>query len=423
MSARGPPRDGHRLVFVAIGVGTLVALTAIALVVTHPGPSTPPSSSLSSATVTNETRSLGSTFHPGAILCGGSNGSATFLGGIGVYLKPKDFSLPVLALAEPRADGPDVRNITPLVNSYFWQGGIYSIVWNGSAWLLTGQAGWGGVNTGSAVLIQGTRLTNLTPLLGNFFPGGGIWTAGWNGTAWLLGGNSTAGPVLLSLQGGRVAELTSVVRWHDPHNWFQYMEWNGQEWLLAGDGILGLLRGSVYVDLFPGSPYVGGGVYSGGWNGSAWLVGGGSGAVSVIAGNALYAGPALPLGLEQSILAIQPVGSGWIIAGKGSTPTGGIAPGLAYWNGTSDPGSVRDLSAQLPGSFLGGEIWGAVPLPGTPVPAFYLVGIGSYNFTSGSGVGALAYLVIPLGSVPSAGSAPGIPGGSNTFLAAPGRTP
>ncbi len=394
MHGRTPPHRSIWAALVAIGIASVVVIGAITIVLGLGRPGSTSGSGSGLATVTNETAALGPTFHPGAILSGGSNETTTFFGGIGVYLKPEGRSLPVLALARPGGGAPEVSNSTSLINSFFWHGGVYSIVWNGSGWLLTGQAGWGGVDTGTALFIDGSRLTNLTPLIGSMFPRGGVWTAGWNGTAWLMGGNSTGGPVLLSLEGNRVANLTSEVSWHGFPSWFQYMEWNGHEWLLGGNGILGLLRGRAYVDLFPGSPFVGAGVYSGGWNGTTWLVGGGSGDVSCIVGSTLTPGPVLPEGLDQSVLAIQPVGSNWVIAGKGSTPAGGIAPGLASWNGTPGREPATDLSALLPGSFGGGEIWGAVPLPAAPPSAFYLVGIGAYNFTTGYGTGALALLVV-----------------------------
>lgn len=378
-----------------LAVAVILAASAFIEVAGSAGSSSTPSVR---AIVTNQTGALGQVFHPGAILSGGSNQSVTLLGGIGVYQKPSDFSLPVLSSAAPGSGPLQIVNLTPLANHYFWKGGIYSIVWNGSAWLLTGQAGWGGSNIGSAILLQGARLTNLTPLVGPEFPGGGIWTSGWNGTAWLMGGNSTAGPVLLSLDGGRLTDLSVHLESHDSRNWLQYLGWNGREWLLAGEGILGLLQGAAYIDLFPQAPDAGSGLYSGGWNGSAWLAGGGGGRTSLIEGTVVSAGPPLPHRLDQSVLAIEPVRAGWVIGGKGTASDGSLAAGLAYWNGRPGAPSITDLSSSLPSSFREGEIWGAVPVPGSALPSFYVVGFGSYNSTTGFSLGALAQLTLAPGS-------------------------
>ncbi|MGI0070494.1 MAG: hypothetical protein ACRECT_00200 [Thermoplasmata archaeon] len=388
--------DGPQRALVVVVVVVAVALVCAGLVTVSRRPAPAPSGLL--ASVANATASLGGAFQPGVILAGGSNSSATLLGGIGVYDKATDFSLPVLTDVRDRAGVPSVENTTALINQYFWEGGIYSIVWNGAEWLLTGQAGWGGGNTGTAILVDGSQVVNLTPMVAADFAGGGIWAAGWNGTSWLLGGNASAGPELVSLSGDRVTNLTGFVSAHASPSWYQYLEWNDNEWLLAGEGILGLLRGTDYFDLFPASPFGGNGVYAAGWNGSAWLVGGGSGHLEVIRGSSLAPGPPLPADLDQSILSVQPLSPGWLIAGKGTSAQGGIAPGLADWNGNAVGAGVTDLGPLLPKSFLGGEVWGAVPVSSPPGLSFYVVGQGAYNFTSGFGLGALAVLTFSDGS-------------------------
>ena len=73
---------------------------------------------------------------------------------------------------------PMVRNLTPALNEYFWEGGIYGAVWNGTSWLIVGQAGWGGGNYGSAVALHGDTITNLTSRILPEFAGGGVFAVG-----------------------------------------------------------------------------------------------------------------------------------------------------------------------------------------------------------------------------------------------------
>ncbi len=397
---------GRRSIARAGGAALVVAVLVFGALVVGFSAVPPPSPAIQFA-MSNETAALHGMFGSGELLSSASNGTATLFGGIENYRKTTDFSLPALAVAKPGPLGPRIQNLTAVVEPYFWQGGIYSIVWNGTAWLLTGQAGWGGKNIGTAVWLDGGRVTNLTPELGRYFPRGGIWTSAWNGSSWLVAGNSTAGPIAVALSpAGTTLNLSSRIVGHAPKTWIQSMGWNGHQWLLGGEGILGLFQGSSFTDLFPSAPYDGNGVYSIGWNGSSWLVGGGSGRASSIQSDRVGPGPTLPSDLDQSILAMTAAPAGWLIGGKGSSPTAPLAPGLAFWTAGGSLSTVIDLGPTLPAAFEGGEIWGATPIP-RAASGYYVLGFGDYNDTSGSARGALAELFVTYAPPPRAILDPG----------------
>ncbi|HEV2520138.1 MAG TPA: hypothetical protein VGX00_05905 [Thermoplasmata archaeon] len=336
--------------------------------------------------------SLGAVFHPGVILVAGANASTVFLGGIGVYVRSPEFTLPVVATLTRGPSGPAAQNVTPLLNDYFWEGGIYGETWNGTSWLIAGQAGWGGGNTGAMVSIEGGRVINRTALLGPTFAGGGIFAIAWNGSAWMLGGNSSGGLALATLEGSRLTDLSSEIHGTVRDGWIQALQWNGAEWLIGGQGILETWRGGNWTDLLADSPFTESGVYAASWNGSAWLVGGGAGQAITIADDTVGHGPKLPAAFDQAVLFLAPVLSGWLVGGKGTTSTGGIAPELAYWASAGPRPSVTDLSADIPNSFAGGEVQSGSPAPMLGPSSYLLVGDGSYDVHSGYGVGSVAWL-------------------------------
>ncbi len=338
---------------------------------------------------------LGPVFHPGIILGAASNATDTLLAGIGVYTTHPEFSLPVLADVHLSPAGPAVSNLTSQVNEYFYEGGTYAMGWNGSAWLVAGQAMWGGVNFGTLVELRSSMFMNLTALIEPYFAGGGIFAMGWNGSAWLIGGNSTAGVALISLEGTHVMNLTATIPSRDPFGWIQLLVWNGDEWMVGGERVLGTLHGSTYHDLLPESPYGSSGVYSGAWNGSAWLVGGGAGRAIVVKDDLVTAGPDLPPTFDQSVLLITPYAGGWIVGGKG-TSAGGVGEGeLTTWTGAPGPSGVRDLRALIPASFVAGEIQSGGWVPDLGSSRLLIVGEGSYDATSGYGLGAMAIVGVP----------------------------
>ena len=67
--------------------------------------------------VQNETSALGPVYHPGIILGAASNGSVALLGGIGVYTKVPEYTLPDLASATVASGRVVVTNIYPVTDT------------------------------------------------------------------------------------------------------------------------------------------------------------------------------------------------------------------------------------------------------------------------------------------------------------------
>ncbi len=381
---------GRTRLAATVGVAATVALVVVAAwAVTLTGL---PPAPLPTFIVRDATQYLGPVFHPGIMLGAASNGSAILAGGVGVYVRSPEFTLPVLAAITNGSGGVGVTNLTPKVNTEFFDGGVYGLGWNGSSWLVVGQASWGGVNFGSVVAIRNGIVSNLTSRIRPYFEGGGIFALGLNGTSWLLGGNSSAGPALVAFDGSRSVDLASHLVSYDPLGWIQLLAWNGAEWLVGGEGVLGTLAGPTFTNLWLQSPYQGAGVYSAAWTGTAWLIGGGAGLLEFLQGSKLSPGPKLPSTFDQAVLLITPTLGGWLIGGKGSGPQGGIAPELAFWPGPGASAPVTNLSRELPTTFASGEIQGGCHAPIFGSTSILLVGEGSYDSGTGYGLGSMAVL-------------------------------
>ncbi|MGA8605023.1 MAG: hypothetical protein WB788_08215 [Thermoplasmata archaeon] len=343
------------------------------------------------AKISDETRALGPVFQPGVMLSGGSNATTTLLGGIGVYSQVSGFSLPVFAALSPGPSGPTVVNETSLVQSYFFEGGVYAIAWNGSSWLIGGQRSPGGADQGVLIALSGGTVTNLTGRVADHFAGGGVWSVGWNGTSWLIGGNSSKAATLVAWNNGSFTDLSSRVVGHGSQPWVQMLVWNGGEWMVGGHGVFGLWTSTGYVDLFPRSPFQNGGVYSAAWNGTSWLAGGDGSELVWVRGEAATAATMLPSGFDRLALMIVSADHGWFVAGKGQTAEDAFVPELAFWTGSATS-SATDYSTALPSAFDTGDIQGGIPAPEFGTEAVLMVGVGSYNAASGHGTGAMALL-------------------------------
>ncbi|MGA8542306.1 MAG: hypothetical protein WB947_02010 [Thermoplasmata archaeon] len=382
-------RAGRTGAAVTAVVAVAVAVAVIALVLA-PAVRTTPLPPLP-AQVTDASGALGPVFDPGVILSGGSNSTTTFLGGIGDYSQPTGFSLPVFAALTRGPGGPTVENETALVESYFFEGGVYAIAWNGSSWLIGGQSSPGGVDAGALITIHGNTISNLSGTVATYFAGGGVWSVGWNGTAWLIGGNSSTSATLLAWDGGAFTDLSGHVVGHGPEPWVQMLAWNGAEWLVGGHGVLGLWTGGNYADLLPTTPFENGGAFSSAWNGTAWLVGGSANELVSVRGEVTTDATSLPPDFDRLALMIVAAGGGWIVAGKGGAQGNEFTPELAYWTGAPSSSPV-DESSDLPASFDGGDVQGGVPAPEFGLGTVLMVGVGSYDAATGHGVGAIAFL-------------------------------
>lgn len=389
--ARGSDRVSQVWVPVAVSIvatsGIAATILALAFAPAFMASANPPLP----AQITDETRALGPVFRPGVMLSGSSNTTTTFLGGIGVYSQVSGFSLPVFAALTSSSAGPTVVNETSVVESYFFEGGVYAIAWNGSSWLIGGQRSPGGADQGVLVALSGNAVTNLTGSIANDFAGGGVWSVGWNGTSWLIGGNSSKTATLLGLSDGSFTDLSSRLVGHGSHPWVQMLAWNGDEWMVGGHGVFGLWTSTGYIDLFPTSPFQKGGVYASAWNGTSWLVGGDGSELVWVRGDTATMATSLPPGFDRLALMIVSVAQGWFVAGKGQGSGDVFVPELAFWTGTASS-PPTDYSSVLPSSFDGGDIQGGIPAPEFGPGAVLMVGVGSYIAATGHGVGAMALL-------------------------------
>ena len=369
---------------------TAVVLTVVAIAVVAAvwADTLVPGTPKASTQVSDLTPRLGASFHPGAIQGFGANGSTVFLAGISAWDKPAGKTLPELASLTGSSAAVDV---TEPVSSAFALGGVFGTVWNGSAWMISGEATWGTLNEGVLESLSGGRWTNLTPLVGHYFLNGGLWAVGWNGTSWLLAGNSSTGAAMVSMTGDSVTDLTGRLAHNDPGDFIQLLAWNGSAWIVGGLGIFGALAGGTFTDLYPSSPFTGGGAFAADWDGSSWLIGGGApAALAVLRGTTLSAGPTLPAGFDRWVNAVVATSWGWVVVGKGSGGATGSTPELVLVS--TDLSTQKDLSSLLPGAFAGGQIQFAGLAPWLRSNAVLLVGQGDLNEVTGYSVGAMAEL-------------------------------
>lgn len=352
----------------------------------------PPAACFPTVQVANATGDLGGEFDPGAIQAFGSNGTTSLVGGIGPHSAVTDLSDPEMAALSGDPASPSDLNLSHLAATYFPGGGVYGIAWNGSAWTLVGQSFEDGSWGGAMISWSGGVVDDLTSWVRPYFEGQGIWAMGWNGSAWLIGGNNTHGAQLISIADGHVANLTSILPPSTTGAWLQLLAWNGSGWLFGGYGLLGTWRGGSVVDLYPVSPFVGGGEYAAAWNGQDWLIGGGGSTAAVVRlqGETLLPAPALPPSFDGWVNVVVWTHGNWLVGGAG-TSGAQFLPGLVLINGTASAHApVEDLTSQMPSSFVHGQVqwgdWGDAM--GTPT--FFLVGEGGYDAATGLSHGALA---------------------------------
>lgn len=144
------------------------------------------------------------------------------------------------------------------------------------------------------------------------------------------------------------------------------------------------------------SPFASGGVYSGAWNGSAWLVGGTPDGIAVVQGTSVAVGPGLPGSPAGWVNAIVAVPGGWVVAGGRVLSGGENQPQLALV-GEGSGGAVVDVSSELPTSFRGGWVQFAGWEEASSPALLLLAGIGGDQPSLGDGSGALAALSWPGG--------------------------
>ncbi|MCI4358610.1 MAG: hypothetical protein L3J99_06245 [Thermoplasmata archaeon] len=344
---------------------------------------------LATLDVLNETGVIRSSFSPGGIQTLGANGSTALLGGVGFYERQGPSYATVPALAAWPLDGASAVNLTALIAPYFPRGGLYPVVWNGTAWLIAGQVN-ASSNTGPAlVFLHGNRVVDRTSTVASYFHLGWIWTAGWDGQGWLVAGNATSGAAAVYLAGGRVTDLTPLLPHDHPGDWIQWVGWNGSSWLLGGGGMFASFRAGAMTDLLPGSPFVNGGVYGGAWNGTRWLVGGQPDSLAYVDGNVVHEGPSLPGPSSGWVNAVVVVPGGWLAGGGIVLGPDQVRPQLDFVPGLASL-PVSDLSYRLPSSFNGGWIQFGAAVRSSAVELVLLGGVGGSDPVKGPGYGALA---------------------------------
>lgn len=339
--------------------------------------------------VANLTDRLGGAFDPGAPQAAGSNSTAVLVTGVGGR-SPGDEPQPRLVALGGTAGTPPPDNLTGELGGIFRGGDTLGVAWNGSAWLVVGEAAWPGYAGAAAAVGAGDRWTNLTSEIAPYFEGQGAWIDGWNGSSWLIGGNDSGDAVLVSLHGTAVTDLTDRIPVNGPNRWFQFIAWNGTAWLVGGTGVFGALVGDRYVDLYPRSAFTAGGMFAADWNGSAWLVGGGSPArVEVLTGTQFSSAPALPPAFHWWVDGIVWDGAGWYIAGKGIAGAATFSPELYYLPADFSMG-LEELTSLLPSAFDGGQVQFAGAFPMLGAGTVLLIGQGGV-FDARSGQGGISH--------------------------------
>lgn len=415
----GAPGDRWSRVaaFLGAAVGAMLVVLGNGFVPLSAGPGGSPSAEqacLHGVTLQNSTAVLGGAFRAGGIWGQGANSTGVLLGGTSLYVKATDLNRPALLELLGNRSGSVGVNLTSEFEPYFTDGGIYAATWNGTAWLIGGQADFDGTPGPSLVSWSGAAVANLTPRISSYFvglpapgqsspPDWGIWATEWNGSAWLVAGNGSRGAVLLALEGNLVTDLTPELGPSAARGYITLIDWNSTAWMVGGFQVFGTYSGGRFTDLLPNSSFASSGVFAADWNGTGWLVGGGSPpALATLRGDRLAPGPALPASFRgawvNSIAALPssawaPSCSGWLVAGLGLVGSGQYTAALALWQ-PSDPGPLVDLTAELPSSFLGGEVEDVGWAPSLGPATLVLSGQGSLSLATGASVGALAVLTL-----------------------------
>jgi hypothetical protein len=299
----------------------------------------------------------------GAVWTGGWNGSQWLISGWGT--QPGNHgSNPYIYLYDGERQ-VEASSLSQYDSEASWHGGdIFAASYNGKYWLLSGMGSdtLPGLDTGEPVnhmsiaTFDGYNFTDLSGKVPRQ-QDGILYANAWNGTHWLLGGGYANSGVLLSFEGTTIVDLTdhisATVRSFAS---VQSIAWNGKYWLIGGIGFLAKFDGHNFVDLTSqlrsalhahlvnAASIVDTMATSGWsrhmsqltvnamvWNGSSWLLGGGSPVAQLTPNVAWLAsyGPnglidiswSLPPSVSQpersgsSILSICHIGSKWIFGG------------------------------------------------------------------------------------------------------------
>jgi len=231
-----------------------------------------------------------------------------------------------------------------------WHGGdIFAASYNGNEWLLSGlgsdslaQYSDTPINHMSFGTFNGYSFADLSamvPVQGD----GILYANAWNGKYWLVGGGFQAAGELFTFDGSRVVNLTPDIERTIPYfASVLSLAWNGHYWLIGGFGFLAKYDGHQFFDLTDklevalnpqNGCCVGAAVNVNalGWNGSAWMLAGGSPIAQLFPYNAWaatyssggFAALSLPShiasGQDSSLLTVASFNDSWVLGGYSGT--------------------------------------------------------------------------------------------------------
>lgn len=343
--------------------------------------------------MTNLTYDLGNIFDPGSIQSFGLNNSSIFISGVSYYNKPADTNLPSLALSESLNNSTAATSMISIANRYFHNGTVFGTAWNGSAWMLTGEAANGNIDGGSAIIIRGSSVTNLTPVIEPYFNEGGAWIDAWNGSGWLIGGNIDKQAALIGLYHGTLINYSKDLGNLASNSWIQLLVWNGSSWLVSGHGVFGFLKGNRFSNLLNKTEFSKSGVYAALYQNNEWIIGGGAPAgMQIISSNGTISSVKLPGYFTNWINGITTLGQYTVIGGETSLGDNTIGPTLYAVSLSEQHPTFINLTSLLPGSFDYGLLQFLSFIQFKGQSGVLIAGQGFYNETSGYSTGALAFL-------------------------------
>lgn len=352
---------------------------------------TPPNASVNYSVV-NLTGDLGNSFDPGSIQAFGSNSSSILLAGVGYSDKTtqtSNASLMQLGSLQPGNPGMELSTIT---NEYFHNGTVFGTAWNGTAWLLTGEAAWSGMSQAGIIALNGSAVVNLTSTMGHYFRDGGAWIDAWNGSGWLIGGNSDTAAVLVGYYHGEIINYTSALGPLPVHSWIQLLDFNGSSWLVGGHGVFGFLSSGHFTNMLNRTAFASSGVYAAQFTGNRWIIGGGPPAgIQIIIGSSIESAVLTPSFFNSWVNGICVYDNGYFIGGKGMH-SNRFFPALYEMTISSSGTSFQNLSSLLPSSFEGGQVQFMSTISFQNNTGILIAGQGDYNATTAFSMGALAFL-------------------------------
>jgi len=192
----------------------------------------------------------------GTVWTGGWNGSQWLISGWGTSPGP-DGSNPYIYLY----DG-DTQVVAGSLNQFksesSWHGGdVFATSYNGKYWLLSGMGSDSlpGLDTGEPVnhmslaTFDGYNFTDLSGKVPRQ-QDGILYANAWNGTTWLVGGGYADFGVLFTFNGKTIVDLTDRIT-TNVRNFasVQSIAWNGKYWLIGGVGFLARYDGHKFTDL------------------------------------------------------------------------------------------------------------------------------------------------------------------------------